>query len=956
MDLPPIDVPSNRALRTPGAPCWFRTTCNASRAGALFLTGSLFLQAAHAAEDPADLSEIVVTGSRIPNQLANSLVPVTVLSRADLERGNRQSLGEILQALPFNTGSPANTNVDNGGDGAERIDLRGLGPQRTLVLLNGRRMMNGGIGADSAVDLTSIPVAMIERVEVLTSDATAIYGADAVGGVVNLITREHFRGFEASGSESRTSRRDGGITRAQLLAGVPVFGEGDLQIGLDYLKQRSVNPDRRAYSATPQKYVFAGEPPQYFGSPTTPYGLIRVPDGNVLGLDPRAYRILPGASGNSASDYAPFTIDDTWNYLPYTYSQTPSERSSLWLQGSLPLAGETTLFVEGLGSWRKSSQRLAPSPYSASVEGASLLADGSMGIPANSYYNPFGVDLFDVRRRFVEIDNRGFTEDVHLWRAVAGLRGSVQGWHWETYAGYSQSHARTREDGLVSLGRLINGIGPSGLDASGRVVCGVPGADGIVPAANIIAGCVPVDLFHGPGSITPEQVNYLTTPLLDRGSNSQLLLNANLEGEWGSIGGRPIQWSTGLSYRRETGRYAYDPVRAGGVVGELQQNIPGGSFNTKEAYAETRMTLLHDLPAVQALDLSAGVRYSDFSTFGGHAAWQSGLRWQPLRHVSFRASFATGYRAPSIAELYQTQTLSLASYDDPCGNDPDPAVRANCAAHGVPGGSYVQDFLTGYAALSGGNTRLDPERSRSFNAGMDLRWDGGVPGNAGIGFFRTQIKGFVSGPDIVELMSQCEVDNVQAACDQITRNADGSLNRIVATLQNYGRVSVRGLDFTLNARTETAAGRFQGGLLATYLMRRDNQLFEGSALSNDAGRLSVVSNAAYAYPHWRGMAHLDWQRGPWRAAYALQIIGGFTETTGFVLDGGSTTNPVGKVVYHDLEGGYEFASGVALRLGVSNLTDEDPPFVNQATGPNTDAATYRLLGRTFFAQLRFSLR
>lgn len=947
------EVPSNRAPRTWGAPCWYRIILTVTRAAALLLGGSLFLQA-QAAADSTDLSEVVVTGSRIPTPLANSLVPVTVLNRADLERGNKQSIGEILQALPFNTGSPANTHVNNGGDGSERIDLRGLGSQRTLVLLNGRRFLNSGIGADSSVDLTSIPVAMIERVEVLTSDATAIYGADAVAGVVNLITREHFHGFEASASESRTSRRDGALTRAQLLAGAPVFGTGDVQVGVDYLKQRGVSLDQRAYSASPQRYLFPGEPPQYFGSPITPYGLIFVPEGNALGLAEDIYRLRAGAAGQSAADFSRFGIDDTFNYEPYSYSQTPSERTSLWLQGSLPLAENTTLFVEGLGSLRKSSQRLAPSPYETSFDGAPTLADGETGIPANNYYNPFGVDLTEVRRRFVEIDNRGFDEDVKLWRALAGLRGSVRGWHWETYAGYSQSRASTQENGLISLARLIPAIGPSGLDASGKVVCGVPGADGIVPAANILAGCVPVDLFHGPGSITPDQVAYLQQPFRDRGSNSQLLVNANVEGDWGAIAGRPIAWSAGLSYRRETGRYAYDPLRAAGVVGELQANIPGGGFNTKEAYAETRMTLLHDLPAIQALDASAGVRYSDFSSFGGHAAWQSGLRWQPLQSISVRASFATGYRAPSIGELYQLQVLSPVREFDPCGNDPTPAQRANCASHGVPGGSYVQDPNGTFGALSGGNERLGPERSRSFNAGLDFHWAGQVPGNAGIGFFRTQVKGFVSGASASDLLLQCADDNLQAACDQITRNADGSIQRVVATLQNFGRVSVRGLDFTLNARTETGAGRFQGGLLATYLMHRDKQVFEGSTVLDDAGTLSFDDYKSY--PHWRGTAHLDWQRGPWRAVYAAQVIGGFTETAIYRFARDTVENPVRRVIYHDLEGGYEFATGISLRAGVSNLTDEDPPFINQTTGSNTDDATYRLLGRTFFAQLRFALR
>jgi iron complex outermembrane receptor protein len=448
-------------------------------------------------------------------------------------------------------------------------------------------------------------------------------------------------------------------------------------------------------------------------------------------------------------------------------------------------------------------------------------------------------------------------------------------------------------------------------------------------------------------------VSYLEQPLRDRGFNSQRLLNLNAEGDWGSISGRPISWSAGLSYRRETGRYEYDPLRASGVVGQLQADVPGGAFDTKEAYAETRMTLLHDLPAVQELELSGGVRYSDFSNFGGHFAWQSGLRWQPLRNISVRASYATGYRAPSIAELYQVQVASINSeLSDPCGNDPSPAQRANCAAHGVPGGSYVQDINAGFTTLSGGNTKLEPERSRSFNAGIDLHWDGKLAGRAGIGFFRTQVTGFVSGAAVSNLLSECADENLDVACDRITRNADGSIQRVVATAQNFGRVTVRGLDFTVNAQANTAAGRFQSGLLSTYLMRRDKQLFDGSAVLNDAGKLDA--DDLRAYPHWRGLAHADWQLGAWRAAYAVQIIGGFTEPVFF--DEGPLPHSVGTVVYHDIEGGYEFARGIQLRVGVENLTGKNPPFVDNNSQANTDAATYRLLGRTYFARVRFTLQ
>jgi len=217
-------------------------------------------------------------------------------------------------------------------------------------------------------------------------------------------------------------------------------------------------------------------------------------------------------------------------------------------------------------------------------------------------------------------------------------------------------------------------------------VCGTPDSTGLVPAANILSGCVPVDLFGGPGTVTPDQAAYLEVPLRDQGQNSQRTLELSAEGTWGSVRGQPISWATGATYLREAGYYRFDPLRAGGIAGSgLQADVPGGAFDSKELYAEARVPLLQALPAIQALELSAGVRHSHFSNFGGHTAWQSGLRWQPFSLVSLRANYGTVFRAPALAELYQAQARLLSiGTTDPCGNKPSPQRQIICAQQGVP--------------------------------------------------------------------------------------------------------------------------------------------------------------------------------------------------------------------------------------------------------------------------------
>jgi iron complex outermembrane recepter protein len=352
-------------------------------------------------EHTRKIEEVVVTGSRIPLGSSSPTAPLIVMDSADIARGGQDSVGKALQTLPVNTGSPVNTNVNaEGGDGAVRIDLRGLDPSRTLVLMNGRRFPNSGVGGDASVDLNTLPLTLIDRVEVLTNGASAIYGADAVAGVVNVITRRDYRGMEIGAQQTITERGDGQITTAQFLAGAGI-GEGDWSIGLEYVDQDAVMEADRDYSAAPLRILEPGGAPQPVGSGSIPEGNFDVPAGNAFGLEPGRYTHVTGASGRGAETWRPFTLDDLFNFSPYQYSQTPSERGTLWLLGAHPLANETTVFVEGLLHHRESSQRFAPTPY-FSEDVAPLLDDGERGVPATNYYNPFGVDLVGARRRLVE--------------------------------------------------------------------------------------------------------------------------------------------------------------------------------------------------------------------------------------------------------------------------------------------------------------------------------------------------------------------------------------------------------------------------------------------------------------------------------------------------------------------------------------------------------------------------
>ena len=906
---------------------------------------------AHAGEStgPEVVDTVIVTGSRIRSDAGESTGPVTAMSNEQLNRGGNDSLGKVLQTLPYNTGGPTNTNVNNGGDGSTRVSLRGLGPQRTLVLLNGRRLPNGGIGADSSVDVDSLPLSMVERVEVLTTGASAVYGADAVGGVLNVITRSGFNGLELGVQGSQADRGDGTISRAQALFGTDI-GSGNWMLGADYVEQEGVSQGAREYSAVPLVIESTDGTRVATGSLSIPDGRFGVRPGNTLGLSPGIYTRVAGATGQEASDWRPATDADVFNYAPYNYLQTPNERWSLWLLGQQPLGDDMELFMEGLFSHRESSQNLAPSPYIVPTNASPVSPQGRPYLPSTNYYNPFGVDILMGTRRLVELDDRGYQQRVEMWRALAGVRGRLGDWNWEVSIAAAESDALTRELGLPVNDRFAAAVGPSGPDASGRIVCGTRDpASGIVPASAVIAGCVPINVFGGAGSITQDQLDYVSGPLADNGSNSQRLANLGFDGSWGRLPAGEIQWAFGAEFRRESGEYLYDPQRISGAVGDgLSADIPGGSFEAREGYVETRLPLFSATDGSGDVDATLGGRLSDFSSFGMHTTWHAGLRWELSKSWVLRADYTTLFRAPALNELYEAQvTNATFGLYDPCGREPTPEQQQNCAANGVPGGSYAQTDDDVSALDEGGNPGLEPEAGYSFDTGIEFHSAGSTRWQASLDFFRTQLDGYVERMDPNVILDECATSGTALACSKIQRFDTGALRRVDARHNNLGRVTLQGLDLTGAIDLATPIGDVTLHALVSDLLEYDVQAFEGSETVSRLGR----DNSGHVLPEWRALAGVEWTRGSWGASYTMQWIGPYTNYT-FTESFEEYYGHVPSVFYHDVDASVAWR-GLVLRAGVTNLTDEDPPYLNGAA--NTNPATYRLLGRTYFLQLSYAL-
>ena len=935
--------------------------------GVCFLV--LLMSSAAAQTLPPDssrpLDEVIVTGSRIARPELESAVPVTVVDSTDFKRVPADSIGKILQALPLQTGATRNSQVNNGADGSTRINLRGLGDERTLVLLNGRRVVFGGLGADSSVDLNMIPLAMIERVEISPSGASAIYGADAVAGVVNILTRHDFTGIELGTDYSASDAGDGDIATAHLLFGVG--GErGNFSAGTEYVSQDGVGQGARDYSRFVEGLATISGPVLHVGSPIAPQGLYRVPRGNAFGLAPGVvYTTVNGTSGRGPDDFRPFDFDkDLYNYAPYNFLQTPSQRRGLWVQGQLRLTDSVELFTEGLAQRSESRQQIAPSTYRSIETGAAPLdADGAQQIiPANNYYNPFGVDIPRVLRRIVEGGDRRFREDSRSERLLAGLRGSAGGWHWETSIVWARNRTESFETGEILRSAAALAVGPSGLDADGRVVCGVPDPDsGIVPPANIIAGCVPLNLFgglgaQGGGTITPDQFGYISRDLHNHGINEQRLAEAILTGSLGRAPAGSIDWAFGVQYREESGKLSLDPLNSLGVSGSFgNSQLPtAASFHSQEAFVETRVPLLVDRPAAIALDVNLSARQSHFSAFGTTTTYQGGIRWSPAKTLTVRGSYAQVFRAPSTLNLYATQSLEFEVIEDPCGLDPSAAQMIHCAANGVPGGSYQQDDVRPLVqVVLGGNPALVPERGETWTAGLaiQLPWQ---ESRASLDYYRSRLNNAIGISDAQLIANECADTGASGACKSIDRAPDGSLDRIDMRYTNLSRLSTDGID--LSVKMNRSLGRFgalSGDVAATYIAGFEQTSFIGGA----AAALAGTTDGNVSWPRWRARASVDWNRDSWSASYIARYISHLREcgdTNDFLSP--DDCRVVGDRVYQSVAVSRRWSSGITASAYVSNIANLPPPRVNRSGNANTDTAIYDVLGRVYSLRLSYSVR
>ncbi|SEA34843.1 TonB-dependent receptor plug domain-containing protein [Microbulbifer marinus] len=914
---------------------------------------------AFAQEDAQLVEEVLVTGSRIQRADLEGANPVTVLSREDLVGSGELSVGDILQNLPSSAGAATNTGVNNGGSGAVRFSLRGLGSERTLVLINGRRAVASGLGADSSVDLNNIPVAMIERVEVLKDGASAVYGSDAIAGVVNIITRDNFEGAEFSTSFGETSEGDGRKEEASFTFGTST-DNGNFVVSGYYADQQPIWAGDREYS---QEEIWFH--PYWDPQGQTPGGSSATPWGNHGGSDGNRY-----TQGPEFGDWRTYNgATDAYNYAPANYTQTPNERWGVSAFGNYNLGDLGALknveaSAEFMYTHRGSQRLIAPEPLAP----LAFFGHAAPYSDLNYYNQQFGpknadgetMVLNDWRRRMVETGGRDQVHETNTHQITLALAGELGDWNWDLSALYGENDANIIDKGYFNLERVAEAVGPTFVDSAGNVLCSSDGTEG-----GVIDGCVPLNVFGVPGTdtqITAEMLEYISGNYVSitEGGNDMSAVQFNIGGNVIDLPAGPLGMAFGLEHRKVSGFSQPDSLQLLGTSTAGSSLATGGSYHLNEAFVEFAVPLLEGLPAINSLELSVASRYSDYSTFGETTNSKVGLRWSIVDDLTVRTTVSEAFRAPSIPELYQGISSTFPNATDKCANDP----TASCIADGVPTGGYSDDGIIQIPSKIGGNPDLQPETADIFTVGLVYQpsWLDGA--SLTVDYWETEVENMIStsGPQVI-------LDNCWATgqdCDKIDRWAAGSGAEVGGIIfihdlnTNVGGLSASGVDLSLRYQMPgTSIGLFGFGFDAAYVTEYDKTLSNGDVVSH-AGRFE--DNQDGNFPRWKTNFTTNWSYENWDASFrsryihsVMENLNGWYNLDPVTFEPTNEPHEVDSQVIHDIQLSYNLADyKTRLTFGIDNVTDEQPPFAYTGFNDNTDVRTYETQGRYYYGRVNFN--
>ncbi len=915
--------------------------------------------------------DIVVTGSRIRRSPLDQDKPVVTVDETAIAKTGLTAIADVLQRLP-SAGGGLNTKVNNAGNiggppdgtgvssGSAEIDLRYLAATRTLVLVDGLRFVNGSAagGIPASVDLNELPVNMIERVEVLQSGASPLYGSDAVAGVVNIITKQAQKGLKASAQFGTYRQGDGHTQNYEASYGIQSPSTGtSLVFGGSYTKQEAVKTADRSISQFPNPGQTSCTDAVGGCSSATPNGRFIVFGQNLTLTAP-----VIGRKTLYPSDFKAFTSADRFNFAPFNYLLTPSERYGAFVNFKQELTDGINMRTKLVYNHRHSRTEAAFLPLFVGPDAGNGNLLDTISIDATNPYNPFGVTLSSgangipanysyIARRFVEGGQRIFTQNVDTMSATVTFDGSFHvgdhKWYWDVNGVYGINDAHQLFTGNVNAARLAQALGP---------------------VANCTGACVPFNIFGGAtiggaGSVTQAMLDYVTFDERDKSSQRLWDFTANLSGELFDLPAGPVGVAIGYEHRDQHASYDPDPVIVAGLGADVPTSPARGGFNVDEFYGEIRVPILSGTPFFEKLELDGAVRHSNYSSFGSNTTFTASGLWKPVADLLFRGGYAESLRAPSIGELYAGPSRFDATINDPCTSaaggsfQTNATVKANCIANGVPAnGSYAEPTGGQLGVFSQGNTALKPETSKTWTAGgvYSPAWARGGWSSAlslEVNYYNIQLKNAIDSVPATLTLTRCAFNADPISCAAIKRTASGTIASINGRLLNLNAINTEGLDGSFIYRSPTFSGGTVGLTLnAAYLLKYD--VLPPSDLGAPPLKLAGTERGSpdQAYPRFKLNGTLDWSTLGYGASFTGRYISSVAERDG--------VHTMGSVFYGDAQLYFSpdwMDHRWRLTVGVNNLFNRAPPPCFTCDSANFDPTTYDVPGQFGYARLSFGL-
>ena len=927
-------------------------------------TGVAYAQDAEQKE-ATTLDRVEVTGSRIPKAEIETAQPIITLSREQIQQQGFTSVADILQNLT-SAGSPAISRsqalASGEAVGGYYIDIRNLGANRTLVLVNGKRI---GATTDGLQDLGQIPVSAIQRIEVLKDGASSIYGSDAIAGVVNVITRRQFDGAEANAYVGQYSEGDGEKQSYDMTIGAT--GEkASVTLSAEFTKEDPVMAKDRAFSAG-----FApGSAITYLGAATLPCG----PGGaRVLctlrpGTDPRVignYR--PFVPGSAATGL----FNDNANSNEEMFLQTGIERRSLFITGMVDITDNLRFTSDFSYNKRTTDQQIAGYPYQSA----------SFGTPmsGSSYFTPTPGTALNFRRRLWEVP-RTTESNLETFRFAAGFDGFFsigdKQWDWDVGANINRNDSVKKGHGDASLLATTAALGPSYFNpATNRVECGSL-ANPIAYGTNIGNGeCVPWNPLapYGDtqaGSLTgnPDLQAFLFPEFTDTGRTESHSYTASIAGPVFTLPAGDLSLAVGVEHRAEEGVFVPDAFRQAAQSTGLPATTTQGKYDLDEVYAEIEIPVLADMAFAKELTFNIASRYSDYSNFGDTTNSKFSVRWRPMDDLLFRGTYAEGFRAPAISDLFGGVGGSFEFYTDPCGVGAPNSVNGSpaCNAAGVPVG-YVQLAqglapCTAYPCqtpdqfLSGSNPNLAPETATSKTAGIVFspHWVEGL--DISLDWYNYDLKDAIISDSVDRILRECYVlGNAQRCTDAgLTRAADGHITGMFFGLANLGQQETEGWDLGVNYRLpEFSFGKFVIDWQNSYTSK-----FDSAAQDSDGNDIVVGAVGSAGIFRLRSNLGINWSKGDFGVNYMARYYSGIKEScvpgkpcndADHVANG--EADPImrrGSNTFHDIQAYVKLPWNATAAIGANNFTNHVGPLL--WTAPNSNYPYYGGfdIGRTIY--------